>query len=137
MSKLICDIVTPAAKLYSEEAYMVVVPGVEGEMGYLINHEPLVSLLADGQIRIQVESDSPEMHRYVTQGGYVEVTGQKVIVLADRACSVEDVDEAEAKRQLEELEGKLSKLDENEISKSTLPADIAWYKAQVKAVENQ
>ena len=51
MAGLVCDIVTPAARLYSDDAYMVVVPGVEGEMGFLQGHAPLVSVLADGVAR--------------------------------------------------------------------------------------
>ena len=84
MAGLVCDIVTPAAKLYSDDAYMVVVPGVEGEMGFLKGHVPLVSVLADGVARIQNEKDG-ETQRFALQGGYVEVTGKKVIILADRA----------------------------------------------------
>ena len=60
---------------------MVVVPGVEGEMGFLKGHVPLVSVLADGVARIQNEKDG-ETQRFALQGGYVEVTGKKVIILA-------------------------------------------------------
>ena len=77
MAGLVCDIVTPAAKLLSDDAYMVVVPGVEGEMGFLHGHVPLVSVLADGVVRIQAENGG-EMKRFALQGGYVQVTGQKV-----------------------------------------------------------
>ena len=74
MAKLICDIVTPAAKLYSDEAYMVVVPGVEGEMGFLHGHVPLVSALAAGVVRIQSDREA-DKQRFALQGGYVEGTG--------------------------------------------------------------
>ena len=57
MAGLACDIVTPAAKLFSNDAYMVVVPGVEGEMGFLQGHVPLVSTLADGIVRVQLEQN--------------------------------------------------------------------------------
>ncbi len=135
MSKLGCDIVTPVAKLYSEDAYLVVVPGIEGEMGFMEDHEQLVSVLADGVTRIQPEKDG-EILRYVLQGGYVEVTGKKVIILADRACPVDDVDVAAAKEQLAEYEGRLAALSEEEAKISPLRADIAWCKAQIKAKEN-
>ena len=135
MSKLKCDIVTPASKLYSEFAYMVVVPGVEGEMGFLQNHEPLVSVLADGVVRIQLEKDGATL-RYVLQGGYVEVTGSKVIILADRACPTTGIDVAAAHEQLRSLEAELATLSEQEANKTRLAADIAWYKMQIRAVEN-
>ena len=79
-----CDIVTPVAKLVSDEVELVVVPGVEGEMGFLKGHAPLVSVLADGEARVKAVGASETVH-YALQGGYVEVTDDKVIILADRA----------------------------------------------------
>ena len=80
---LVCDIVTPSAKLYSDECTMVVVPGIEGSMGFLQGHVPLVSPLADGLVRVQKEGG--EAVEFECSGGYVQVTGEKVIVLADKA----------------------------------------------------
>ena len=53
MAGFMCDIVTPVAKLVSDEVELVVVPGVEGEMGFLKGHAPLVSVLADGEARAE------------------------------------------------------------------------------------
>ncbi len=80
---LVCDIVTPSARLYSDTCHMVVVPGQEGSMGFLEGHVPLVSPLADGLVR--VEKDNGETDEFECSGGYVQVTGEKVIVLADKA----------------------------------------------------
>jgi len=136
MSSLICDIVTPEARLYSEDAYMVIVPGVEGEMGYLEGHEPLISVLADGVVRVQKDKSDSEMKQFALQGGYVEVTGKKVIILANRAISGEEVDAEATKTELEEAERKLAELPAEEVSKSTLPADIEWCKMKIKASGN-
>ena len=133
MAGLACDIVTPAALLYSNDAYMVVVPGVEGEMGLLQGHVPLVSCLADGVVRIQIENGG-EMKRFALQGGYVQVTGKKVIILADRAMAAEDIDAEQARTKLAALEAELAGLSEEEAAKSTLAADISWCNAQLKAV---
>ena len=133
MAGLVCDIVTPAAKLLSDDAYMVVVPGVEGEMGFLQGHVPLVSVLADGVVRIQAENGG-EMKRLALQGGYVQVTGQKVIILADRAIPAEDVDANQVRETLAGLEAKLAELTPEEAALTTLAADISWCGAQLKAV---
>ena len=132
MAKLICDIVTPAAKLFSDEAYMVVVPGVEGEMGFLQGHVPLVSALSDGVVRVQGDKDA-EVQRFALQGGYVEVTGSKVIILADRALPVSDIDVAAVRTQLSELEAQCAAVSEGEVNKTTFPADIVWCKLQIEA----
>ena len=79
---LVCDIVTPSAKLFSDTCTMVVVPGLEGSMGFLEGHVPLVSPLADGPVRVQKEGG--EEIEFECSGGYVQVTGKKVIVLADK-----------------------------------------------------
>ena len=83
MAGLVCDIVTRESKLFSGDATMVVVPGVEGSMGFLQGHVPLVSPLADGLVR--VEKQGGETVEFLCSGGYVQVTGEKVIVLADKA----------------------------------------------------
>ena len=134
MSKLVCDIVTPEAKLVAQEAYSVVVPGIEGEMGFLINHEPLISVLDVGTARITPEQGA-EAQSYVIQGGYVEVTGTKVVILADRACPVSDIDADQVRKSLDESEKKFASISEDEASKTTLESDISWYKAQIHALE--
>lgn len=130
MAGLVCDIVTPQAKLFSDDAYMVVVPGVEGEMGFLQDHVPLVSPLADGSIRVQKDADSKAL-LFALQGGYVQVTGDKVIVLADRALPQDEIDTKAVEAQLAELEAKKAELTEEELAKTTLQADIAWCQAQL------
>ncbi len=84
MPKFACDIVTPEAKFYSGDVYSVVVPGSEGEMGFLYNRAPIVSILADGVVRIQ-EEDGGSYRKFAIKGGYVQADGKKVIVLADKA----------------------------------------------------
>ena len=84
MAKFTCDIVTPGAKCYTGEAHFVVVPGTEGEMGFLSGHVPLVSTLSDGVVRVQ-ENEGGPFKEFAVEGGYVQVSGTKVIVLADKA----------------------------------------------------
>ena len=84
MAKLACDIVTPQAKFYSGEAAMVVVPSTEGDMGFLVGHVTLVSALRDGNVRVQEEDGAPAKE-FAVEGGFVQVDGQKVIILADKA----------------------------------------------------
>ena len=107
MAGFMCDIVTPVAKLVSDEVELVVVPGVEGEMGFLKGHAPLVSVLADGEARVKAVGASETVH-YALQGGYVEVTDDKVIILADRALPAADIDVEQVREQLTGIEEQLS-----------------------------
>ena len=122
MAGFMCDIVTPVAKLVSDEVELVVVPGVEGEMGFLKGHAPLVSVLADGEARVKAVGASETVH-YALQGGYVEVTDDKVIILADRALPAADIEE------------QLSGLSEEEARKTTLAADKAWCDVQLRVAK--
>ncbi len=106
MAGFMCDIVTPVAKLVSQEVELVVVPGVEGEMGFLKGHAPLVSVLADGEARVKAP-DASEVAHYALQGGYVEVTDDKVIILADRALPVADINVDQVREQLAGIEEQL------------------------------
>lgn len=132
MSTITCDIVTPEAKLSTTDCYMVVVPGSEGEMGFLEGHAPLVSTLSDGQVRLLSDA-STVAERYCLQGGYVQVTGQKVIVLADRAVEVGEINTAEAAEKLTEAQEKLASLAEDDPDRALAEADIRWYELLQRA----
>lgn len=131
MAGFVCDIVTPVAKLVSEEVEIVVVPGAEGEMGFLKGHASLVSVLADGEAHVK-SAEGGETKRYALQGGYVEVTGDKVIILADRALLSSDIDVEAVRQQLSSIEAKLDGMSEEEARKTTLAADKAWCDVQLK-----
>ena len=73
MAKFTCDIVTPEAKCYTGEAHFVVVPGTEGEMGFLSGHVPLVSTLSDGVVRVARRSSSSRTKpNCVKRSGYLQ-----------------------------------------------------------------
>jgi F-type H+-transporting ATPase subunit epsilon len=134
MASLICDIVTPAEKLYTQECYMVVVPGELGEMGFMPGHAPLVSSLADGSVRVYSDA-STLSQTYALQGGYVQVTGEKVIILADKAIPVDQIDANEVRAKISELEAQASSLAEDSSERALLDIDLSWYRLQEKAVQ--
>jgi len=71
MAKLQLEIVTPESKAFSEEVDMVVLPGVEGELGILPLHVPLMTRLLPGEVRI---TQGPKQIELVVGNGFVEVT---------------------------------------------------------------
>jgi len=93
------EIVTPDGSAYDDAVAMAVVPGVEGELGLLARHQPLVSLLADGETRLQLSDDTWE--RFATGLGYVQVLFDKVLIVVDHAeqAGAIDVARAEAARE--------------------------------------
>ena len=87
------EIITAERVLFEDEVDVVVAPGIEGELGVLPRHAPLMTMLQPGELRYRTGAE--ESYLTVT-GGYMEVTGNRVTVLADAAERVEEIDEARA-----------------------------------------
>ena len=97
-----CEIVSQDRMVFEGDADMVVVPGVEGEMGILPNHAPLLSNLQFGILKVRRQG---EEQVFAIAGGIVEIQPDIVTVLADAAENVEEIDVARAqaaKRRAEE-----------------------------------
>jgi len=76
------ELVTPARLVRSEDVYMVVVPGTEGEEGVLHGHAPFMTAMRDGALRVyRTDGAAPEEIR--VQGGFAEVTPRGLTVLAE------------------------------------------------------
>lgn len=93
MAKLKVEFVTAERRVFSQEADFVVAPGVEGDLGVLPRHIPLLTPLRIGEI--MVRNDGHEEFFFVG-GGFLEVLPDKVVILADVAERAEDIDEARA-----------------------------------------
>ncbi|HWW10145.1 MAG TPA: F0F1 ATP synthase subunit epsilon [Candidatus Acidoferrales bacterium] len=103
MAKLQVELVTAEGRVLSQEADFVVAPGIDGELGVLPHHIPLLTPLATGEVLVR--NDGHDEHLYVS-GGFLEVLPDRVVILADAAERAEDIDEAraeEARRRAQEL----------------------------------
>ena len=74
------EIITPDKSLFKGEATYVGVPGVDGSMGFLNNHAPLITVLKAGDVKVRTESGE---ERFAVKGGVVEVMHNTVLVLAE------------------------------------------------------
>ncbi len=120
-----CDIVTPVSKLFSGEIEFVVLPAAEGEMGIYEKHDPIVTTLNAGTVRVTEESAS-EPVIYFVAGGYAEIDSEHVIILADRAQAAAEVDAESARETLNDLKERLEgSVDDTQ--KPFLTSEIEWY----------
>ena len=87
---LILEIVTPEAKVYSDTIDSVVIPTVEGEIGVLPGHIPLLTQVNDGELRV---TKGAETLILAVSGGFAQIEGDKVRVLAENAITEEKIDE--------------------------------------------
>jgi F-type H+-transporting ATPase subunit epsilon len=99
------EVVTAERELYNGEANLVSAPGTEGRMGILPRHAALLTTLAPGELRIELNGASEPLF---VSGGFLEVSNNSVTVLADTAEHAEEIDQAraeEARRRAEESLG--------------------------------
>lgn len=106
MATLKLEIVTPEAKIFSQDVEMVFVPAVDGELGILPKHIPLMTMIKPGELRVNSKGQDTFM---AVGEGFVEVTGESVTVLTDMAVEAQAIDESVAeeavKRAQEALRG--------------------------------
>jgi len=124
------EIVTPEAKIYSEDVDMVTLPGIEGEMGIYPMHVPLMTQVTAGEL---VARKSGQDHFLAIGEGFVEITGDRVAVMTDMAIKADDIDEMKAeearKRAEERLAQKLGD-EENAMVTAALAASLAQLKVK-------
>ncbi|MBP6408019.1 MAG: ATP synthase F1 subunit epsilon [Fusobacteriaceae bacterium] len=104
------EIITPLEVVYRGEAEFVKLRTIVGDMGILAHHAPLVSGLALGQMMVRNENKVEE--NFFISGGFLEISKDKTVILADDAMNVKDIDVVLAKREVEELKAKMEKIKE-------------------------
>ena len=114
---LTLEIVTPEARVYSDTVDTVVIPTVEGEIGILPGHIPLLTQVGAGELRV-LKNGKTEL--LAVGNGFAEIDGDKVSILAESAITEEKIDVAAAEKAMqraqEALRGKDS-LDVAEIER--------------------
>ncbi len=102
MAKLRVEIVTGERVVFTEEGVdMVVAPGADGTLGILPQHAPLITTLASGELRVKKGAEEQSI---LVFGGFMDVTGDRVIVLADTAERAEEIDVARAEQARQRAE---------------------------------
>ena len=102
---LILEIVTPDARVYSDTIDTVVIPTVEGEVGILPGHIPLLAQVEHGELRVTKGST---FQLIAVSGGFVEVEGDRVHILAEHAITEEKIDEKVVEEALKRAEKELA-----------------------------
>lgn len=97
------QLVAISGKKFDEDVYEVVLPTLDGEIGVLKDHMPLVSVAVPGVIMVRRTSKDPDHLRefFAVNGGAIDVADNKLRVLVDEADHAEDINEADAQKALE------------------------------------
>ena len=97
MADMHLEIVTAERVVYSEDVSVVVAPGIIGDLGLLPSHAALLTMLRPGQLR--VVRDGEESYLAIS-GGFLEVLGNRVTILADTAEQADEIDVERAEAAL-------------------------------------
>ena len=115
---LLLEVVTPDRQVVSTDVDIVVLPGVQGQFGVLVNHIPFLSALEIGEMYYR---KGGQVEHIFLGGGFAEVTGEKVTVLVDSAERGKEIDLERAKRAKERAEKRLA---------SGRVAELDWARAE-------
>ena len=115
------EVVSPEGRVFTDDVDMVVVPGIEGELGILPHHTPLVTALGTGELRIRRAGTVQYM---LISGGFVEVRGDKVVVMAFVAEHSDEIDAASAAEARRRAEADLDTVHD--------PVDLARVRAALQ-----
>nr|WP_205516939.1 F0F1 ATP synthase subunit epsilon [Paenibacillus sp. SYP-B3998] len=107
------EIVTPERKVYAEQANMISAKGIEGELGILPNHIPLVTPLKIGSITVKKMGSKDEI--IAVNGGFMEVRKDKVVILAESAELPGQIDVDRAKAAKERAEKRLAETKQENV----------------------
>lgn len=121
---LACEIVTPDAHLFTGEAVLVSAPAAQGEIGFMYRCSPRMCTLRRGIVRVKNEKD--EVTRFAVDGGYLEVDGRKVVILASRAIDFTLVKKETANERIAANEKRVGELAQDDPARAFAEAEISW-----------
>lgn len=133
MSVMRVEVVSNEENIYSGEASFVVVPTVNGELGIYPRHEPVMSLVRPGALRLTVPNSTEEILVAVS-GGVLEVQPDRMMVLADVAVRSAEMDQARAEEARKVAEQRLSQAQDGE-AQAKAQAALAAAIAELKTLD--
>ncbi len=126
------EVLTPEGEAYNDEAEMVSTRTSEGSIGLLARHQPLLAMLDPTELRIyRSESD---VLRFAQGEGFVQVAGDRVLVLVDELFEVDDLDSADLQERLKRAEGEIESSEEDTEERRVAERDKRRYEAFLEIV---
>lgn len=119
-------VVTPETTALDKSVEYVSIPAIDGEMGIMASHAPVIARLGYGELRFE---SGGKTERFYVDGGFAQVAGNVVSVLTGGATPVGKLDEAEVRKRLEEAE---THRGQTEAEESQRQRTLAQSRAQLR-----
>ena len=111
-NKINFDFVSPEASIVSSEVDMVLIPGVDGDAGILPDHSPFMTTLRQGIVEVTFEQGN--VKKYLVEGGFADITQDKMPILAETSLNLSDSDSKVLKSEIDIINEKLASAEEDE-----------------------
>ena len=111
-NKINFDFVSPEASIVSSEVDMVLIPGVDGDAGILPDHSPFMTTLRQGIVEVTFEQGN--VKKYLVEGGFADITQDKMTILAETSLNLSDSDSKVLKSEIDIINEKLPSAEEDE-----------------------
>jgi F-type H+-transporting ATPase subunit epsilon len=127
------EVLTPEGELFNDEVEMVSTRTSVGSIGILANHQPLLAMLDPTELRLyKTES---EVVRFAQGEGFLQVTGERALVLVDEAFALDSLDTGEIREKLQRAEDELADSEEGSEARRAAERDKRRYEAFLKIAE--
>jgi len=104
--KINFDFVSPEELIVSSEVDMVLIPAKEGDAGILPNHAPYMTVLRQGIVEVTFDKDN--IKSYLVEGGFADVTPEKITILAESSLNLTDINKSTLQVELDSIEEKIT-----------------------------
>jgi F-type H+-transporting ATPase subunit epsilon len=127
------EVLTPEGEIYNDEVEMVSTKTSVGSIGILANHQPLLAMLDPTELRLY-KSES-EVVRYAQGEGFLQMTGDRALVLVDELFSVDDLDVSDLRERVKRAEDEAANAEEGTEERRIAERDKRRYEAFLKLAE--
>ena len=111
-TKINFDFVSPEESIISSEVDMVLIPAIEGDAGILPNHAPYMTILRQGIVEVTFGKNN--IKQYLVEGGFADITPQKITILAENSINLTDIDDSALKEKLQQIDENISNASESD-----------------------
>ena len=127
------EVLTPEGEVFNDEVEMVSTRTSVGSIGILANHQPLLAMLDPTELRLY-KSES-EVIRYAQGEGFLQMTGERALVLVDEVFGVDDLNASDLRDRLKRAEDELEGAEEGTEERRVAERDKRRYEAFLKLAE--
>jgi F-type H+-transporting ATPase subunit epsilon len=128
------EVLTPEGEVFNDKVEMVSTHTSVGSIGILANHQPLLAMLDPTELRLH--KGESEVVRFAQGEGFLQVTGERALVLVDEAFPLDSLDVGEIREKLQRAEQELGDAEEGSETRRAAERDKRRYEAFLKIAES-